>query len=178
MSSWFASRDSSVTTLYSDVHLQRLTFLESLFGDWKVQWDDILSRKDSAMEDGLYHLCVARYEARDPADLEAFLAFLGSRLVFLIDWNKARKRLRSLLGKNEVQEILKWAADEEIGHMGFLKCGGDELDLPGARAGGEGRVSARHAAPGPAVAGPSRGSSCSSSSARRLKDCARGRSCR
>ncbi|MCU0974032.1 MAG: DUF47 family protein, partial [Burkholderiales bacterium] len=116
-----------VTTLYSDVHLQRLTFLESLFGDWKVKWDDILSRKDSAMEDGLYHLCVARYEAKDGADLEAFLAFLGSRLVFLIDWNKARKRLRGLLGKNEVQEILKWAADEEIGHMGFLKCGGDEL---------------------------------------------------
>lgn len=116
-----------VTTLYSDVHLQRLTFLESLFGDWKVKWDDILSRKDSAMEDGLYHLCVARYEARDQGDLEAFLAFLGSRLVFLIDWNKARKRLRGLLGKNEVQEILKWAADEEIGHMGFLKCGGDEL---------------------------------------------------
>ena len=116
-----------VTTLYSDVHLQRLTFLESLFGNWKVKWDDILSRKDSAMEDGLYHLCVARYEARDQADLETFLAFLGSRLVFLIDWNKARKRLRGLLGKSEVQEILKWAADEEIGHMGFLKCGGDEL---------------------------------------------------
>lgn len=116
-----------VTTLYSDVHLQRLTFLESLFGDWKVKWDDILSRKDSAMEDGLYHLCVARYEARDQGDLDAFLAFLGSRLVFLIDWNKARKRLRGLLGKNEVQEILKWAADEEIGHMGFLKCGGEEL---------------------------------------------------
>jgi uncharacterized protein Yka (UPF0111/DUF47 family) len=117
----------NVTTLYSDVHLQRLTFLESLFDDWKVKWDDILSRKDSAMEDGLYHLCVARYEAKDAADLEAFLAFLGSRLVFLIDWNKARKRLRSLLGKNEVQEILKWAADEEVGHMAFLKCGGDEL---------------------------------------------------
>jgi uncharacterized protein Yka (UPF0111/DUF47 family) len=117
----------TVTTLYSDVHLQRLTFFESLFARWKVRWEDIVSRQDGAMEDGLYHLAVARFQARDRATLESFLAFLGSRLVFLIDWNKARKRLRSVLGKAEAADLLKWAADEDVGHMGFLKCGGDEL---------------------------------------------------
>lgn len=117
----------TVTTLYSDVHLQRLNFFASLFARWKVRWDDILSRRDGAMDDGLYHLAVARHEAGDRDGLLDFLAFLGSRLVFLIDWNKARKRLRSLLGKAEAADLLKWAADEDVGHMGFLKCGGDEL---------------------------------------------------
>jgi uncharacterized protein Yka (UPF0111/DUF47 family) len=117
----------SVTTLYSDVHLQRLTFFASLFAAWKVRWEDIVSRQDRAMEDGLYHLAVARYVASDRQNLQSFLAFLGSRLVFLIDWNKARKRLRSLLGKGEAVELLKWAADEDVGHMGFLRCGGEDL---------------------------------------------------
>ena len=117
----------TATTLYSDVHLQRLTFFESLFSGWRVRWDDIVSRQDGELEDGLFHLAVARYDARDRRDLESFLAFLGSRLVYLIDWNKARKRLRSLLGKSEAADLLKWAADEDVGHMGFLKCGGEAL---------------------------------------------------
>jgi hypothetical protein len=117
----------TVTTLYSDVHLQRLNFFAALFSRWEVRWDDILSRRDGAMDDGLYHLAVARHDAGDRAGLLDFLSFLGSRLVFLIDWNKARKRLRSLLGKADAADLLKWAADEDIGHMGFLKCGGDEL---------------------------------------------------
>ena len=119
--------DLRVTTLYSDVHLQRLNFFASLFACWDVRWDDILSRRDGAMDDGLYHLAVARHEAGDRDGLLDFLTFLGSRLVFLIDWNRARKRLRSLLGKSDAAELLKWAADEDIGHMGFLKCGGEEL---------------------------------------------------
>lgn len=117
----------TVTTLYSDVHLQRLNFFAALFSRWKVRWDDILSRRDGTMEDGLYHLAVVRHDAGDRAGLLDFLSFLGSRLVFLIDWNKARKRLRSLLGKADAADLLKWAADEDIGHMGFLKCGGDAL---------------------------------------------------
>jgi len=117
----------TVTTLYSDVHLQRLNFFAALFSRWKVRWDDILSRRDGSMDDGLYHLAVARHDAGDRAGLLDFLSFLGSRLVFLIDWNKARKRLRSLLAKADAADLLKWAADEDIGHMGFLKCGGDEL---------------------------------------------------
>jgi hypothetical protein len=36
----------TVTTLYSDVHLQRLNFFASLFARWKVRWDDIVSRHD------------------------------------------------------------------------------------------------------------------------------------
>ena len=75
----------------------------------------------------------ARYAARGAAELEEYLAFLGSRLVFLIDWNRARKRLRLLLPKKEVMELLKWAADNDHGHMAFLRAGGEQMIFDCAR---------------------------------------------
>ena len=54
----------------------------------------------------------------------AFLEFLGSRLVFLIDWNKARKQLRPFLRGPRRQEVLLWAARNDAGHRGFLEIGG------------------------------------------------------
>ena len=65
------------------------------------------------MEDGLFHLAVGRFEAQTTAELERFLAFLGSRLVFMIDWNRARKRLRGLVGKRAAVELLGWAAEHD-----------------------------------------------------------------
>jgi len=58
-------------------------------------------------------------------ELRRYLEHLGSRLVFLIDWNRARKRLRHFVGKSEAVELLRWAADEDVGHMGFLVLGGE-----------------------------------------------------
>src|SRR5262249_42513217 len=58
-----------------------------------------------------------------PDTLGRYLTFLGSRLVFLIDWNRARKRLAKLVGKQEAAALLKWAADNGVGHLGFLKAG-------------------------------------------------------
>ena len=119
--------ETSVAVTYTDVHLQRLMFFESLFERYHVRWDDTLSRKDTSLEDGVYHLSVGRYEARNRAELEEYLSFLGSRLVFLIDWNRARKRLRNFLPRERVLQILKWSADENFGHMAFLNCGGEAL---------------------------------------------------
>lgn len=112
---------------YTDVHMQRLLFFQSLFGGWRVGWEDTRSRADHAMEDGVYHLCVGTYSARKAKELEDYLAFLGSRLVFLIDWNRARKRLRQLLPKKESLALLKWAADCNHGHMAFLRAGGEQM---------------------------------------------------
>lgn len=110
----------AVTVTYSDVHLQRLLFFQGMFEPWAVEWEDTRSRSDSSMEDGVYHLCVGRFDARDDTELNRYLDFLGSRLVFLIDWNRARKRLRVLLPKRESAALLKWAAQQNFGHMGFL----------------------------------------------------------
>jgi hypothetical protein len=39
----------------------------------------------------MYHLSIGVYEATDDKDLYEHLSFLGSRIVFLIDWNRAGK---------------------------------------------------------------------------------------
>ena len=117
----------TVTVTYTDVHLPRLLFFQSLFEKYAVDWQDTRSRTDAGMEDGVYHLCVGAYPARSSAQLRAYLDHLGSRLVFLIDWNRARKRLRRFVPRKAAIKLLKWAADEDIGHMAWLKAGGEQL---------------------------------------------------
>ena len=47
-------------------------------------------------------------------------------MVFLIDWNRARKT--QILSKNTNSiEILKWAADKNYEHRAFLKLCGEQL---------------------------------------------------
>ena len=116
-----------VTLTYTDVHLPRLLFFQSLFEGFDVRWEDTRSRKDASMEDGVYHLCVGNFTARGSVRLREYLEHLGSRLVFLIDWNRARKRLRLFVSRDAAIGLLKWAADEDIGHMAWLKAGGEQL---------------------------------------------------
>jgi len=120
-----AGRTVSVT--YTDVHLPRLLFFQSLFDGYAVEWQDTRSRKDAGMEDGVYHLCMGSHTARSNAQLREYLGYLGSRLVFLIDWNRARKRLRLFVPRKAAIDLLKWAADGNIGHMAWLKAGGEQL---------------------------------------------------
>ncbi len=116
-----------VTITYTDVHLQRLLFFQELLSQWRMVWEDTRSRSDKSIEGGLYHLASGRFEARDDGELERFLEHLGSRLVFLIDWNRARKRLRRLVGRRAAIELLRFAAEREYGHIAFLRAGGDGL---------------------------------------------------
>ncbi len=115
------------TVTYTDNHLPRLLFFQGMFADWEVKWGGVQSRTDQAFEDGVYHLCVGQYTARDKADLKAYLTHLGSRLVFLIDWNRARKRLQLLVPRQEALSLLSWAAANDVGHMAFLKAGGERM---------------------------------------------------
>jgi uncharacterized protein Yka (UPF0111/DUF47 family) len=112
---------------YTDVHLQRADFFRSLFEGRGVEWEDTRSRRDEQFEDGAYHLCLGRHRAADRAEQEEHLAFLGSRLVFLIDWNRARKRLRPFVKKRDAIAVLRWAADHDHGHRAFLELGGERL---------------------------------------------------
>ena len=116
-----------VTLTYTDIHIARLVFFQNLFDCFEVRWDDSLSKRASGLREEMYHLCQGTYEAKDRADLEAYLSFLGSRLVFLIDWNRARKRLRKFAPRRICLQVLRWAADHDYGHMGFLTLGGEQL---------------------------------------------------
>jgi pyruvate,orthophosphate dikinase len=116
-----------VTITYTDIHLARLLFFQDLLASWRIAWEDTRSRSDKAIEGGLYHLASARFEAGDDAELERFMEDLGSRLVFIIDWNRARKRLRRLVGRRAAIELLRWTAEHGYGHIAFLRAGADGL---------------------------------------------------
>jgi len=112
----------------TDVHSARLEFFQSLFKPFAVRWDGTTTRhSDRLVEEANYYLCVGRFEAANAEALERYLTFLGSRIVFLIDWNRARKCLRGFLRKEDVVPLLKWAADQNLGHRGFLALGGERL---------------------------------------------------
>jgi len=118
--------DLVVTVTYSDVHLERIIFFESMLDGFGVHWSDVRhQRGGQALDD--HHLVSGRYEAHDRKSLEDYLRLLGSRLVFLIDWNRARKSLGSVVKKREAISLLQWAADEGYGHRAFLQMGGDRL---------------------------------------------------
>jgi uncharacterized protein Yka (UPF0111/DUF47 family) len=121
-----------INITYTDIHMPRLQFFQGLFDSWNVKWEDTRSRKgDEDFEKKLYHLSTGYFYAKDVEEQRKFLEFFGSRIVFLIDWNRARKRLRSFLPNKDCVTVLRWAAEHEVGHVGFLQLGGDKLIYDG-----------------------------------------------
>lgn len=116
----------TATVTYTDVHPRRLRFFQSMVQGFDVQWSDT-ERRQATPTLGEHHVAVGRYRAADRPALESFLRFLGSRLVFVIDWNRARKRLGTFLAADDAVDVLRWAADEEVGHMAFLEMGAERL---------------------------------------------------
>lgn len=118
-----------ITTLrYTDIHRKRARFFQGLLQAFDVRWGDTLTRRDETLvEDQEFYLCTGEHVARDAREQERYVSFLGSRIVFLIDWNRARKRLRGFVGGKEAIDILRWAAINNLGHRGFLQAGGEAL---------------------------------------------------
>src|SRR5262245_53499334 len=114
--------DLSVALTYADVHPARVHFLQDMLQTYDVEW---IPAETPAGED--YEMTVGQFTAATHDHLERFLTFVGSRLVFLIDWNRARKRLTRLVSKTDALALLKWAADSNVGHMAFLKAGDVQL---------------------------------------------------
>jgi uncharacterized protein Yka (UPF0111/DUF47 family) len=116
------------TILYTDVHLARAKFFVELFGHLPVQWSG-LERKSAIglADDGAFYLITGRYPFDSTARRDAFLETVGASLVFLIDWNKARKVLREWVGNADAIRVIEWAARHRVGHRGFLQLGGAEL---------------------------------------------------
>jgi len=113
---------------YTDVHPERLQFLQSLLAGFAVSWGGGQTTQIADLAEGMpFHMVVGIYQAADDADLDAYLTLLGSRLVFLIDWNRARKQLRGFLRGRRRAVLLQWAAEQELGHRGFLELGGARL---------------------------------------------------
>jgi uncharacterized protein Yka (UPF0111/DUF47 family) len=123
-----AVKDDAVTITYTDVHLARAKFFTGLLRNFPVQWSG-LDRKsaESIGDDEVFYLATGRYPTDGGNRRDAFLEAIGASLVFLIDWNKARKVLRAWVSKGDAIRILDWAARNRAGHRAFLELGGSEL---------------------------------------------------
>jgi len=96
------------------------------FENTGISWTDTVSKPaDKNLENNLYHLSVGRFKAKDIKELKSFLIFLGSKIVFLIDWNRARKSLRNFMRNADCVKVLHWAAEKEYGHRAYMILGGN-----------------------------------------------------
>lgn len=119
---------TEITVTYTDVHRARAKFFVRQSREFPVQWSGLDRRTaDGLGDDGSFYLVTGRYAAPDAAARDAYLESLGASLVFLIDWNKARKILRSWVPKGDAVNILDWGARNRVGHRGFLALGGGDL---------------------------------------------------
>lgn len=118
----------SVTITHSDVHEPRAKFFVGLFDPFAVKWNRLRQARAEGLAEGeTFYLVTGRYEAESSETLKSFLEAVGAALVFLIDWNKARKALRKLVGNSDAIHVLDWAARHAVGHRAFLQLGGTEL---------------------------------------------------
>jgi hypothetical protein len=106
----------AVTVIYTDRHGPHLQFFHDLMRPYELHWDAPTGHGAVEHVSGEYH-------AESPDALEAFLSHVGSRLVFLIDWNLARRRLSHFVKSEDAVNLLTWAADNNIGHRAFLQAG-------------------------------------------------------
>jgi uncharacterized protein Yka (UPF0111/DUF47 family) len=109
----------TLTVMYTDIHAARLRFFQSLLEPMGFQW----SARPAAPTAPGCELCVGQMTSTDASELTERLTRLGSRLVFLIDWNRARKRLSRFLKKSDAIAVLTWAAAQNVGHRAFLQLG-------------------------------------------------------
>lgn len=115
----------TVTVIYTDVHPERLAFFQDLLKPRGVAWE---SQRTAVLSAGSpFFMATGRFDGADAPACRDYLEFLGSRLVFLIDWNRARKQLRQFLRGPDRVKLLAWAAESDIGHRGFLELGGARL---------------------------------------------------
>jgi uncharacterized protein Yka (UPF0111/DUF47 family) len=135
------AEDLAVTITYTDIHRRRTAFFTGLCDGKDVEWSGLAEKSaENLGKNGQFLLVTGRYNAKDAAQIEAFLEYLGSRLVFMIDWNKARKALRNFVDDEAAIAVLRWAAARDYGHRGFLELGGAELIYEAIRGRGAGHV--------------------------------------
>ncbi|GAB4556308.1 MAG: hypothetical protein Tsb007_14370 [Rhizobacter sp.] len=122
------TRKPVITLTYSDLHRQRFAFFQQQLAEVGADWTDTGARTTTGLNDGAaYHVGTARFEAKGEAQLAQQLEGIGERIVFLIDWNRARKRLLPFVDKEAAIAVLVAAAKQRSGHMAWLSAGGERL---------------------------------------------------
>ena len=132
-------QERTITLTYSDLHSSRFAFFQSLLNPLGANWSVPESRVTAGLNQGAaYTVGTATFACPDEAGLEVALEGIGAQIVFLIDWNRARKRLLHFVGKAAAIAVLTETAKRETGHMAWLKAGGEQLIFSAMQAAGVG----------------------------------------
>ena len=117
-----------VSLTYSDLHPGRFGFFRQMLEAQGFAWQVFDPRVSDGLNSGKPYLVgQARLGAADTATLQTALEQLASRIVFVIDWNRARKRLQHFVGKPQAHALLAQAARNDWGHMAWLIAGAERL---------------------------------------------------
>ncbi|WP_418648698.1 DUF47 family protein [Thauera butanivorans] len=117
-----------ISLTYSDLHRRRFAFFQSMLGEVGASWSEPQALTSAGFNFGAtYYVGTATFDCAGEAALLATLEGIGARIVFLIDWNRARKRLEQFVTKADAVAILTEAAQRRIGHMAWLAAGGEKL---------------------------------------------------
>jgi uncharacterized protein Yka (UPF0111/DUF47 family) len=128
-----------ITLTYSDLHRDRLEFFQAMLAPFGAQWSGAESRVSAEINEGeAYSVTTGEFACPDDAALDAALEGIASRIVFLIDWNRARKRLHAFVSKGEALALLADTARQGIGHRAWLQLGGERLIFGAMQAAGDG----------------------------------------
>lgn len=119
---------SQITVTYTDVHRARAKFFVGLLDELAGAWSGLRHDQAEGLAEGAaFHLVTGCFAVEKLEERARVLEAVGAALVFLIDWNKARKVLRLFVDKAAAVRILDWAARRRHGHRAFLELGGAEL---------------------------------------------------
>ena len=129
----------AITLTYSDLHPARFAFFQSMLQPFGAKWSAVVSQANEELNRGsAYSVGTAQFDCTDDAAVEAALEGIGSRIVFLIDWNRARKRLLAFVEKADASSILAEVAKLDIGHRAWLQVGGERLIFDAMQAAADG----------------------------------------
>ena len=118
----------SIRLTYSELHVIRFKFFQRLLEQAGFSWEVAESVMTPGMnENKPYTVGQATLHAEYDAALEQGLEDVAARIVFVIDWNRARKRLQMFVNKATAVDLLERASSRGHGHMGWLMSGGEQL---------------------------------------------------
>lgn len=118
----------ALSVTYSDLHRTRFDFFRATLAETGATWSDMAQRTTAGLNNGeAYCVGTARWAFADTAALHQGLEAVGARIVFLIDWNRARKRLQAFVSKDMAVAVLRETTRREVGHRAWLVAGAERL---------------------------------------------------
>ncbi|MDE2433293.1 MAG: phosphate transport regulator [Burkholderiales bacterium] len=128
-----------ISLTYSDLHRLRFAFFQESLEQLGAKWSIIEPHVSGGLNRGeAFFVGTASFDCPNLEAVEQALEGIGSQIVFLIDWNRARKRLQELVDRPVALDVLRTAAKEQVGHRPWLEAGAQRMVYDAMQSLGEG----------------------------------------